>query len=235
MERVALETEIHATRRAVSAMCIRGHGVEVGAGSRPFPIPEGVQCFYGDVRDTQALETYFGSTKVKFSGAIDARTMAGIPDHSLDFVISAHVIEHLDDPIGSIGAALRCLKPGGAFLLVAPEMSRTWDRSRPPTTLDHVIADHRDGGAGTRLQAYIEHARYVHPLLTGQPLPEHEIEADARRVMEAGMDLHVHAWRAQDFYAMADHAAQLFGAHVAHRLQSVNETIVVMRSGAAQA
>ena len=44
---------------------------------------------------------------------IDAQTFDGIDNDSLDFVISAHVIEHLRDPIGSIVNAIRVLKAGG--------------------------------------------------------------------------------------------------------------------------
>ena len=41
--------------------------------------------------------------------------------------------------------------------------------------------------------------RYVHPVLTGERLPEDEIEKNARATMATGMDLHVHAWRSVDF------------------------------------
>ena len=132
-------------------------------------------------------------------GRIDAQTFAGIPLASQDFVVSAHVIEHLFDPIGAIRAAINVLQRGGIFVCVVPEMTKRWDRDRPVPTLDHLWKDSKDGGDGTRLQAYIEHAKYVHPVLTGEHFPEAEIEVRARRIMASGMDIHVHAWRAQDF------------------------------------
>ena len=36
-----------------------------------------------------------------FTGIIDAKTFGADPEDSLDFIISAHVIEHLENPIGS--------------------------------------------------------------------------------------------------------------------------------------
>src|SRR5262245_51463856 len=60
------EGEIQAVRRAVAAAFISGYGIEVGAGSRPFPVPEGAKCFYGDVRDEGELATYFGTDSVSF-------------------------------------------------------------------------------------------------------------------------------------------------------------------------
>jgi len=224
-----LDGEIGAVRRAVAAMCIHGNGIEVGAGSRPFPLPDGAHCYYGDVRTHEELSTYFGTSDVALCGEIDAQTMQGVPAASLDFVISAHVIEHLFDPLGAIEAALGVLRPGGTLLLVAPEMTRTWDRERPPTPLAHVIGDHADGGEGTRLQAYLEHVRHVHPVLTGETIAEDRVEENARAIMASGMDIHVHAWRLEDIRQMLDYAAQRFGARVDYQLDSVNENLFVLQ------
>ncbi len=222
------EAEIHVARRAFAAAFVRGSGIEVGAGSRPFPIPAGVQCYYGDVRDAGQLTEYFGTDRVTVSGEIDAQTMANVPLASQDFIISAHVIEHLWNPIGAIEAAVSRLKPGGHFLLVVPELTATWDRMRPSTTLEHMLADWKDGGEGTRLQAYIEHTRYVHPLLTGETIPEHQIETTARAVMDAGMDLHVHAWQTRGFRELLDHLAPRLGFEVVAELTNVSENLFVL-------
>jgi putative flippase GtrA/SAM-dependent methyltransferase len=223
------DEKVNSARRAVAAQFVSGNGIEVGAGSRPFPIPQGTVCFYGDVRDKTGLAAYFGTDEVSFCGKIDAQTLADIPPSSLDFIISAHVIEHLFDPLGSIAASIARIKPGGVMLLVVPEMTKTWDCRRPPTTLAHAIADSQDAGEGTRLQAYLEHARYVHPQLTGNEIPEEQIEADARAVMAAGMDVHVHAWREQDFRDLLDYASPLMGFFIAASLSVANENIFVLR------
>ena len=49
-----LEREVQAARRAVGEMFLRGRGIEVGAGPRPFPIPKAATCDYGDIRDAQS-------------------------------------------------------------------------------------------------------------------------------------------------------------------------------------
>ena len=221
--------EVETARRTVASVFISGRGVEVGAGSRPFPIPGGARCFYGDVRDQAELSVYFGTDKVSVGGTIDAQTMQGIPRGSLDFAISAHVIEHLHDPLGSIRATLGCLRPGGVFVLVVPELTQTWDRLRPPTTLAHAIADLADGGTSTLLQSYVEHLRYVAPVLTGQATPEEDIDRLAREAMAVGHDLHMHAWRAQDFRELLDYAAPRFGFDVVAHVPVANENIFVLR------
>jgi hypothetical protein len=48
---------------------------------------------YGDMRDRDSLQSYFKTDRVYSGARIDAQTLAGIADASLDFVISAHVIE----------------------------------------------------------------------------------------------------------------------------------------------
>jgi len=221
--------EIAGARKAVAHLFLKGDGIEVGAGDRPFPLPEGARCQYGDIRDRTALNQYFGNDRISLTGHVDAQTYAGVAPASLDFVISAHVIEHLFDPIGAIRAAVSTLKPRGVFLCVVPDMEKTWDRARPPTTLDHLWADSRDGGESTRLQAYIEHVRYVHPVLTGEHLPEDEIEKNARATMATGMDLHVHAWRSVDFTELLKAIAPSSDFTLEGHVPVINENIFVLR------
>jgi SAM-dependent methyltransferase len=205
------EAKIEASRSAMGSF-LRGNGIEVGAGDRPFPVPDFVNVKYGDVRDAESLQVYFKSEvpiAVKSGGRIDAQTLAGIPDESLDFVISAHVLEHLFDPIGAVGNSIRVLRPGGIFILVIPDMRLTFDCTRPGTDLAHLIRDWKDGGESTRRQAYEEHVRYVHAYLR-EPIPEDEIQGNVLRIMEAQMDIHVHAWGLSGASQLLDFCESLF-------------------------
>jgi SAM-dependent methyltransferase len=171
------EEAIATVRAELSRRFISGHGLEIGAGTRPFPLPRGANVSYGDIRDPVSLKSYFKTDAVQSGEPIDAQTLAGIADASLDFVISAHVIQHLRDPIGAIVNAIRILEHGGIHLLVVPDMRRTFDRDRPETSVAHVLADFSDGGIGTCRDGYEEHLRYVHPILTGQRYSEAKINA----------------------------------------------------------
>src|SRR5438046_8125924 len=95
------EEAIATVRAELSRRFISGHGLEIGGGTRPFPVPTGAKVSYGDIRDPVSLKSYFKTDAVQSGEPIDAQTLAGIADASLDFVISAHVIEHLRDPIGA--------------------------------------------------------------------------------------------------------------------------------------
>jgi len=225
------EEQVAAVRAKVAEEFITGRGIEVGAGSRPFPIPAHATVLYGDIRDQASLEAYFKAAGIPSGKHIDGQSFAGIGDETLDFVISAHVIEHLRDPVGAIANAIRVLKPGGVHVLVVPEMQATFDRNRPETPLEHVMADFRDGGEGTCRVAYEEHLRYVHPYLTGQEYPEAEIQrqADESAKRWRECDIHFHAWTRSGFEALLATVSLIAPFQVVHGVSVVNETVFVLR------
>ena len=222
-------------RRAIAERFLTGKGVEVGAGDRPFPVPQHARVSYGDIRGMAAIQEYFKTADVRSESAIDGQTFAGIANDSLDFVISAHVIEHLRDPIGSIVNAMRVLRPGGIHILVVPDMRFTFDRERPETTVEHALLDYEDGGESTCRQAYEEHLRYVHPVLTSEHYSEAEINSQAdgaaRRWKE--LDVHFHAWTREGFEALLAAAARYAPFVVEETVSIVNENIFVLRKSAA--
>jgi SAM-dependent methyltransferase len=229
-EEVQQEMDIAMARRTVADFFIRGKGIEVGAGDRPFPMPAGATCFYGDILDGEALKTYFASESgIVNEGKIDAQTFSGISDGAFDFVISAHVIEHLENPIGGIRSAIRILKPHGTLILVVPDRRYTFDRLRPPTPLDHLTQDEQDGGEGTRLITYLEHIQYIHPQFS-TPVPEDEIMKEATRLAGARMDTHFHCWDRDEFAEVVKYVLQTENAELAGMSSLiVNENIFVLR------
>jgi len=220
----ALEREVQAARRAVAEIFLRGRGIEVGAGSRPFPLPRMATCHYGDIRDAKGLQFYFNGEASPESTKVDAQTFRNVPDLTYDFVISAHVIEHLQDPIGGIQQAIRVLKRGGIFILVVPDRRYTFDRGRRATPIGHVIADSLDGGIGTRKEAYVEHLRHHRPHLSSE-----EVESEARHMDAEGKDLHYHCWSTDEFREVLDYASGAAPFSVIGHTFVVNENIFVLR------
>jgi SAM-dependent methyltransferase len=229
-----LEAEVQSARRAIAHSFISGRGIEIGAASRPFPLPTGVSCFYGDVNDHEVLRTRCEGDFVP-ADKLDGQTLKGVTDASLDFVIAAHVIEHLENPLGALRHWLRVLRPGGRAIVVVPDMRHTFDRSRPETPLSHVISDEKDGGAGTRRQAYEEHIRFIHVELGGVPIHENEVDSGIDHLLSARFDTHFHAWTASGFRFVLDYLCCLSPGRVLVDLpEVVNENIFVIerRNGA---
>jgi SAM-dependent methyltransferase len=223
------EKEVSIVRRAVAEFFIAGEGIEVGAGSRPFPIPAHARCNYGDIRNREALKVHFKSNDVAYTGPIDAQTFAGIPDASLDFIISAHVIEHLENPIGSILSGLRKLKSGGIYLLAVPDARYTFDKRRPLTSIEHLCADFHDGGAGTRLEAYRDFIRHTAIAEWGEIIAPEKIDSEAVRISAARMDIHFHVWTGETFAVLLRSLRERERFVVVGSTFVVNENIFVLR------
>ncbi len=224
------EETIGTARAELSRRFVRGRGLELGAGTRPFPVFASAEVSYGDIRDRASLESYFKSSTVSSGQQIDAQTLAGVADRSQDFVISAHVMEHLRDPIGAIVNAVRVLKIRGLHILIVPDMRRTFDRHRPETTVAHALADFRDGGISTCRDAYEEHLRYVHPVLTGQHYSEAEIQRQATEAAERWPQFgaHFHAWTRVGFEALLRTASDIAPFRVIHASSVANENQFVL-------
>ena len=218
-------------RTEIGLVYLKGRGIEVGPGDRPFPIPASAQISYGDIRKQEALADYFQTRDVTSGQEVDAQTFDGVASDSLDFVISAHVIEHLRDPIGSIVNAMRVLKVGGIHLLIVPDMRYTFDRNRPETSVEHVLTDFADGGASTCRSSYEEHLRYVHPYLTGETYPEAEIQRQADESVKRWreLDCHFHAWSRAGFEKLLEAAKPFAPFKVEATAFAVNENIFALR------
>lgn len=106
-------------------------GLEIGAHSQPVPF---LSPFY-----TDSVKTYAGS-----EGHVDFLADAcylPLPDDTLDYLCSSHVLEHLPNPLGALYEWHRVLKPGGWLYLVVPDKRFTFDRSRPLTSINHLLND----------------------------------------------------------------------------------------------
>jgi SAM-dependent methyltransferase len=231
MTRADQAAEILNVRAEIGRTFLKGQGIEVGPGDRPFPLSDCARVSYGDIRKEEALENYFRTTSLPRVNDIDAQTFEGIDNDSLDFVISAHVIEHLRDPIGSIVHAMRVLKVGGIHILIVPDMRHTFDRDRPETTVEHALSDFADGGGSTCRDSYEEHLRYVHPYLTGETHPEAEIQRQADESVKRwrDFDCHFHAWTQVGFEELLYAATEFAPFKIETMVLVINENIFVLR------
>ena len=69
---------------------------------------------------------------------------------SLDFIVNSHVLEHVCDPIGKLLMWLKRNKNGGHLIMAIPEMTKTFDRDRTPSTWDEVLEAARVGDDSDR-------------------------------------------------------------------------------------
>jgi SAM-dependent methyltransferase len=168
-------------------------GIEIGALHRPAPVPPGARVRYVDRAPTSYLcAEHPDVSPVAVDVVDDAQTLATFADASLDFVIARHVLELCEDPLGALHAMTRVLRPGGELRLTLGVRGTGIDERRFAVSLEHLRADHADGGAGTRAQHYREWAELV-DLPLGFVAAE-DVAAHAAALERGGHEIRFHCW-----------------------------------------
>jgi SAM-dependent methyltransferase len=195
-----LPDDLIAARARVAARYCTGAGIEIGALDAPTPLPRSSSVRYVDVRPTRDLAEHYPELDskrfVRVDVVDDGERLAKFDDASLDFVVANHMLEHCENPIGTLRCHLRKVKPGGILFYAMPDMRMGFDRDRPITMFEHLVVDEIDGGAGSRWAHHLEWARFVNRI---------EDEEAARRSAEEnlrfGYSIHYHVWDADAWLA----------------------------------
>lgn len=190
--------------REIAAAHLRGTGLEFGAGASPFPVPLECNVRFADAFSYESLKTgmYPGQLAhnlIRPDYVTDIKTLAGIPDTSLDFIIACHVIEHTNNPIAAIDSCYRALKPGGSLVLVVPDMTKTFDSKRALTALAHLIEDYEMPSLER------DRAHFEEFYTKAFEIPADAILLDYVSLKQAeGCDLHYHTWTFESFGELID-------------------------------
>jgi len=76
---------------------------------------------------------------------LDATDMNAIAGDAYDFVLSAHNLEHLANPVKALREWMRVTKSRGALVLILPDYRKTFDHRRKPTPVAHMLEDFERG------------------------------------------------------------------------------------------
>lgn len=217
------------TRRRIGARHLSGEGIEIGALHHPFPVPDGARVRYADRYTVAQLRAEYpelaGEPFAEVEILDDAGTLATVEGASQDFVVASHVLEHLPDPIGALRTWVRVVRPGGIVLLALPDRRQGLDERRRPTSVEHLLADHADGGAGSRADHYHEWAELV-DLPLGYVAAE-DVDAHAQHLERSRYAIHFHCWTMDELLVQLP----AFGldADVAEARRNHHEFLVAMR------
>ena len=175
---------------------LRGDGIEIGACHLPLELdPSIARVSYVDRLAKEQIEQRFGElprpavpTDVICDVAIEG--LRPFADHSLDFVIASHVLEHLPNPLGIFAECHRALVEGGILYLGLPDKRYTFDRDRVVTPLKHLVQDLDSGTTVVDEEHMVDYVRHA----TKQQLPD---DPEQRRLLferERSRSIHVHVW-----------------------------------------
>lgn len=140
------------TARRQLSRHLTGAGIELGPGHMPFPLvmPSTTARYLdawspGDSADRFPEVDASAFVEPDMICDFNVDGLAPVPDASQDFAVASHVLEHLANPLRMLCEMHRVLRPGGTVLIILPDRHNTFDRDRPPTPLEHLIAEHEAG------------------------------------------------------------------------------------------
>ena len=187
---------------------LEGTGLEVGAGSGPFPVPLDCKVLYGDrLPYAELLKDYHSQEGVYElidpDLVTDLDTLEPFSENSLDFIIACHVIEHSPNPLRALTVAYSRLRPGGRLVLVVPDKERTFDRARPLTTIEHLTEDFESPSRDRDYRHYEEFYRLAFPT------PEDQYDKMVSERFQENYAIHYHVWNLESFRKLVTYSLRL--------------------------
>jgi SAM-dependent methyltransferase len=200
--------------RAAIGAGLTGRVLELGPGTQPFPAPGADAVVYADRsieggrdRNFPELVGLPPGPQAELDVDLDVDKLAAVDDGTFDAVVASHIVEHLADPVGLLAEAHRVLRPGGRLVLLLPDRHHTFDAGRAPTTLAHVLDEHRRGV----IEVDEDHIRdFCEAIWRGPVIHPDEVRAwhDPDR-LDADMlalhrrrSIHVHCWTPEELVTM---------------------------------
>lgn len=152
--RIALNGPLKCRKLAFSLVADRT-GIEIGGPSVVFrklwylPIYDKVQSldncdFTRDTTWASHEDSYcFDERKARGNTYFcEGSNLEKIPNNKYDFLLSSHNLEHMANPVKSLREWQRVVRPGGDLIIVLPHYLWTFDRTRTPTTVEHMLQDY---------------------------------------------------------------------------------------------
>lgn len=181
---------------------LRGRGIEIGPLHRPMPVHPAMEVRYVDRYPVEVLRKHYpelaGATLIAPDIIDDAQSLHTLEDRSQDFVVAAHVIEHMRNPILALQNWVRVLKPGGRLYLVVPDKRRTFDKQRDRTPLEHLILDYEQPSAPRDFEHFIEWAAKV------DGKRPRKAARSAQKLAERDYSIHFHVFLPADVLRLLD-------------------------------
>jgi SAM-dependent methyltransferase len=206
---IASDRRYAGVRNRLADQYLAGHGLELGALQLPLRVPSGAVVRYVDRLPVPQLREHYPELDdydlVAPDIIDDGESLASIPDASVDFVIANHMIEHCEDPIGTLKSHLRVLRPGGVIYMAVPDCRFTFDRNRPLTSLSHLKRDHLAGPAVSRREHYQEWAHYL------ERVSLDEVAQRADDLERQHYSIHFHVWTPVTFLELLTAGRHDFG------------------------
>ena len=210
---------------------LHGTGCEIGALHNPLRVPPYTRVKYVDRFSVSELRAQYPELKdmalVPVDIVADGEVLEGITDSSMDFLIARNFLEHCEDPIGTVTNFFRVLVPGGIAYLGIPDKRHTFDRTRPVTSLAHLIEDHEHGPERSRRGHFEEVARFTHGGTS-----DAEIRRIADDLIARNYSIHYHVWSQRELIELMLFLSDRLGFAIEASCQNGSEVVFILRKSA---
>ena len=225
-----LPDAIDKQRQDVSTHFLVGRGIEIGALHSPLWVSPRATVSYVDRLPTEELRKHYpelnGRDLAPVNVVDDGERLYTFTENSLDFIIANHMLEHCENPLGTLRSHISRLKPGGCLYYAVPDKRFTFDIERPMTDFDHLLRDDKEGPAWSRKGHFVEWATFVDKAPDAAAA-----DVRARALMEMNYSIHFHVWDADRFRSIIEQAWEYLGRtfNTEWLEQNQSEVIAVLR------
>ena len=175
---------------------LEGPGLEIGPLHRPMVKHSKMNVEYVDRHTVAELRRDYPELKdlplVEPHIIDDAEGLKTVAESKYDFVIAAHVIEHMRNPLFAVRNWVRVLKPGGLLYLIVPDKRATFDVQRVRTTLPHIVLDYLRPSLERDYEHFLDYAIHVQKADPETAIPE------ADRLVKTDYSIHFHVFMPSD-------------------------------------
>lgn len=191
-------------------------GLEIGACDLPTVTPDQGRCLHADFRSADDMSGLWNIPRDQICDVdfvIDRNfSLSEQISSEFDYVVACHVIEHVPDPISYIRDLAGLVRPGGSVMLTVPDKRQTPDRTRPSTSLDHLVGEYHDKCRYPSIEHIMEFHRHWMSDQLGYDFPLEEAFTYACAFHASGeADVHCHVWTDAEFH---DQIARLIKAEM---------------------
>jgi len=193
-------TSLHRTIRSHFAnRYLTGEGIEIGAQHLPLEVTNGrTHIKYVDRIPKEANATLYNMPLeqiVEPDYYLEAEDLNAFADRSLDFVIANHVLEHMEDPIGSCVEWFRVLKEDGILFLSVPNyVANEYDFRRAPVSVDHLVSTNTKTETSARQEHKLQHWKEFVTDVEDISRDDPGFEPRLRRYIELDDRIHFHVF-----------------------------------------
>jgi SAM-dependent methyltransferase len=216
------------TREVIAAIFLRGDGIEIGALHQPLRVPGSARVKYVDRMTVAQLRRQYEELAREPLVEIDiidnGEQLTTIGDHTQDFVIANHFLEHCQNPIQTFQNLFRVLKPRGVLYVAVPDKRFTFDADRHCTTVEHIMRDYSEGPEWSKRGHFEEWTRLVNKR-TG----EAEVEREIEHLLSIDYSIHFHVWRAADLLELVVAVQRMVQFELELFLRNGFESILILR------